>query len=430
MMKKQKQPAKTTRQVLIVLLVTFVISFSSISKGQQWSRYRGPNGQGISYAQNIPVKWTQKDYNWKIGLPGGGHSSPVLWGDKVFVTSGDQKTDYGYLLALRASDGKILWQKQYSLTSYRPNPRNSYAAATPALDADHVYVLWPTPQETILIALDHDGGEIWKRTFEGVYCQHGAGGSPIIFDDIVVFTHEHENSTKDAPSAWIAVDRKTGRTRWELERQTGPKTSYSTPCLYSLHTDTPQLIFTSNSHGITSVNPRKGTIIWEAESVLPARVVSSPVIAGQLLISSCGDGSRGKCLVAVNPGAMGESSRPSEAYTVDSSTAPYVPTSLANEGLLFTFHDSGYVCCLRSATGEQLWREKPAGKFFGSPVWVSGKLYCITTEGEVVVIRAASTYELLAVNPLGERSHATPAVAGDSIYLRTYSNLISIGPEK
>ncbi|MBC8470805.1 MAG: PQQ-binding-like beta-propeller repeat protein [Planctomycetes bacterium] len=430
MMKKQKQPAKTTRQVLIVLLVTFVISFSSISKGQQWSRYRGPNGQGISYAQNIPVKWTQKDYNWKIGLPGGGHSSPVLWGDKVFVTSGDQKTDYGYLLALRASDGKILWQKQYSLASYRPNPRNSYATATPALDADHVYVLWPTPQETILIALDHDGGEIWKRTFEGVYCQHGAGGSPIIFDDIVVFTHEHENSTKDAPSAWIAVDRKTGRTRWELERQTGPKTSYSTPCLYSLHTDTPQLIFTSNSHGITSVNPRKGTIIWEAESVLPARVVSSPVIAGQLLISSCGDGSRGKCLVAVNPGAMGESSRPSEAYTVDSSTAPYVPTSLANEGLLFTFHDSGYVCCLRSATGEQLWREKPAGKFFGSPVWVSGKLYCITTEGEVVVIRAASTYELLAVNPLGERSHATPAVSGDSIYLRTYSNLISIGPEK
>ena len=88
------------------------------------------------------------------------------------------------------------------------------------------------------------------------------------------------------------------------------------------------------------------------------------------------------------------------------------------------------VSCLRSETGEQLWREKPAGKFFGSPVWVNGRLYCITTEGEVVVIRAASTYELLAVNPLGERSHATPAVAGDKIYFRTFSNLISIGPEK
>ena len=429
-MKKQKQPAKTTRQALRILLITFVISFSSISKGQQWSRYRGPNGQGISYAQNIPVKWTQKDYNWKVSLPGGGHSSPVLWGDKIFVTSGDINTDNGYLLALRASDGKILWQKQYSLTSYRPNSRNSYATATPAIDADHVYVLWPTPKETILAALDHDGEEIWERTFEGVYCQHGAGGSPIVFDDIVVFTHEHEHSTKDTPSSWIAVDRKTGRTRWELERQTGPKTSYSTPCLYSPQTDTTQLIFTSHSHGITSVDPRKGTVIWEAESVLPARVVSSPVIAGRLLISSCGDGSRGKCLVAVNPVKNGESFKPTEVYTVDRNTAPYVPTSIANEGLLFTFHDSGYVSCLRSATGEQLWREKPAGKFFGSPVWVRGKLYCITTAGEVVVIRAASNYELLAVNPLGERSHSTPAVADGSMYLRTFSNLISIGPEK
>jgi len=425
-MKTQTRLEQTAKKVLRILLIIFIITFSSVSKGQQWSRYRGPNGQGISYAKNIPVKWTQNDYNWKVSLPGGGHSSPVLWDDKVFVTSGDQNKDYGYLLALRASDGKILWQKQYSLASYRPNPRNSYASATPAVDADNIYVLWPTPKETILAALDQDGGEIWKRTFEGVYCQHGAGGSPIVVDDIVVFTHEHENSTRDTPSAWIAVDRKTGRTRWELERQTGPKTSYSTPCIYSPQTDTTQLIFTSHSYGITSVNPRKGTVIWEAKSVLPARVVSSPVIAGKLLISSCGDGSRGKCLVAVNPVA----NVPKVVYTVDQSTAPYVPTSIANEGLLFTFHDSGYVSCLRSATGEQLWREKPAGKFFGSPVWVSGKLYCITTVGDVVVIRAASDYELLAVNPLGERSHSTPAVAGGSIYLRTYSHLISIGPEK
>jgi outer membrane protein assembly factor BamB len=429
-MKKQNQPVKDKKQFLKLLFIVFIISSASWAHAQQWSRYRGPNGQGISYAKNIPVKWTHNDYNWKVTLPGGGHSSPVLWGDKVFVTSGDQKTDYGYLLALRATDGKILWQKQYSLASYRPNARNSYATATPAVDADHVYTLWPTPKETILLALDHKGMEIWKRNFEGVYCQHGAGGSPIVFDDIVVFTHEHENSSKDTPSAWIAVDRKTGRTRWELERKTGTKTSYSTPCIYSPHTDIPQLIFTSNSHGITGVDPHKGTVIWEVESVLPARVVSSPVIAGQLLIGSCGDGSRGKSLVAIRPGSKSESFQPAEAYIVDRDSAPYVPTSIANEGLLFTFHDTGFVSCLRSATGEQLWREKPAGKFFGSPVWINGRLYCITTEGEVVVIRAASTYELLTVNPLGERSHATPAVADGRIYLRTYSNLISIGPEK
>ncbi len=408
----------------------------------QWSRFRGPNGQGISHAKTIPVKWTEKDYNWKVTLPGGGHSSPVVWADKVFVTSGDQKTARGTILALRASDGKELWQKKYVLTPYRMNQRNSYATATPAVDADHVYTLWPTPEETILVALDHDGGEIWKRTFGGVHCQHGPGGSPIVFNDIVVFTHEHEDSSKGpaAPdkiraafggrSAWIAVDRKTGRTRWELERQTSPKTSYSTPCVYSPPTDAPQLIFTSRAHGITSVNPRMGTVVWEAELVFPSRVVSSPVIAGQLLIGSCGDGSSGKCLVAVNPGKTDKSTQPSEVYTIGSSTAPYVPTSLASGGLLFTFHDKGYVSCLRSNTGEQLWREKPGGRFYGSPVWVNGKLYCITIEGQVVVIKAAPVYELLAVNPLGEKSHATPAVAGGRMYLRTYSNLICIGGKR
>ena len=437
-MKEQRQPANTTKQFPRVLLIAFITLLASVSQGQEWTRYRGPGGQGISRDKSIPVKWTEKDYNWKVNLPGGGHSSPVLWGDKVFVTSAEEKTGHGFLLALRVSDGEVLWQKQYSLTTHRMNPHNSYATATPVVDADHVYALWPTPKETILVALDHDGGEIWQRTFDGVHCQHGTGSSPIVFDDIVVFTHEHEDSSKsktpsnrgDARSAWIAVDRKTGRTRWELERQTSPKTSYSTPCVYSPPTGERQLIFTSRAHGITSVNPRTGTILWEAESVFPARVVSSPVIATGLLIGSCGDGSRGKCLVAVNPGKTDKSTQPTEAYAIGSSTAPYVPTSLAKAGLLFTFHDRGYVSCLRSTTGEQLWREKPAGTFFGSPVWVNSKLYCITTNGEVVVIKAAPTYELLAVNPLGEKSHATPAVADGRMYLRTYSHLISIGPKK
>jgi outer membrane protein assembly factor BamB len=98
-------------------------------------------------------------------------------------------------------------------------------------------------------------------------------------------------------------------------------------------------------------------------------------------------------------------------------------------GLLFTFHDRGYVSCLRSDTGQQLWRERPARKFFGSPIWAEGRLYCITTAGEVLVIRAGETYELLAINPLGEESHATPAIAGGRMYLRTYSHLISVGPK-
>jgi len=408
------------------------ILLASVSYGQEWTRFRGPNGQGISHADTIPIKWTEKDYNWKVTLPGAGHSSPVLWADKVFITSGDQKAGRGILLALQVSDGRVLWQREYVLSAYKMNRQNSYATATPAVDADHIYALWPTQKETILVALDHKGNEVWKRTFEGVHCQHGAGSSPIVFEDIVVFTHEHEDkySEGNAHSAWIAVDRKTGQTRWTLERQTSSKTSYSTPCVYSPAAGPTQLIFTSFAHGMTAVDPHTGQVNWEVKSAFTSRVVSSPVVAGELLIGACGEAGRGERLIAIKPGTKDESTPPVEAYKIDNSSAPYVPTSLAVGDLLFTFHDQGYVSCLRSATGEQLWREKPAARFFGSPVWVAGRLYCITIDGEVIVLEATPTYKLLAVNPLGEKSHATPAVGGGRMYLRTFSHLICVGEKQ
>jgi len=407
------------------------IILASVSQGQEWTRFRGPNGQGISDARTIPVKWTEKDYNWKVNLPGGGHSSPVLWGEKLFVTSGDQQTGNSLLLALNASDGTVLWQKEYAISKYRPNKLNSFATATPAVDAEHVYVLLTNPEQTILAALNHDGTEIWKRTFVGVLCQHGAGTSPIVYDDMVIFTHEHENkSSRVARSVWFAVNRKTGETRWTLDRETGPKTSYSTPCVYTPAGGRPQLIFNSYSHGMTSIDPGTGKVIWEVASAFPARVVSSPVIADDLLIGSCGNGGSGKRLIAVRPGSSDGSIPPTEAYSIDKGYRPYVPTSIAKEGLLFTYHDRGYVSCRNSDTGRLLWEEKPAGRFFSSPVWVDGNLYCITMDGDVVVIKAAETYELLAINPLGETSHAAPAIAGGRMYLRTYSQLFSIGSKK
>lgn len=426
-MKAHKLPALSVTSLVLALLILG----ASVSHGQEWTRFRGPNGQGISDAKTIPVKWTEDDYNWKVKLPGGGHSSPVLWGEKLFITSGDQQAGKSIIFALNVSDGKVLWQKEYSLSKYRPNKLNSFASATPTVDVDHVYVLFTSPEETILAALNHQGNEIWKRTFEGVLCQHGAGSSPIVHNDMIIFTHEHEDkSSKDARSVWFAVNRKTGETRWKLDRQTGPKTSYSTPCVYTPAGGKPQLIFNSHSHGMTSVNPSTGKIIWEVASAFPARVVSSPVIADELLIGSCGDGGSGKRLIAIQPGSSDGSIQPKEAYSIDSGYRPYVPTSIAKAGLLFTFLDRGNVSCWNITTGRQLWEEKPAGKFFGSPVCVDGKLYCITMDGDVVVVRAAETYELLAINPLGEKSHASPAIAGGKMYLRTYSYLISIGPEK
>ncbi len=408
------------------LTLPIAIMLTVVAQGREWTRFRGPNGQGISNARTIPVKWTEQDYNWKIKLPAGGHGSPVVWQGKIFVTCENPESTGGMLLALSADDGRVLWQEHYKLTSYKFHRDSAYAASTPVVDADRVYVLWQTNAETIIAAVSHVGDEIWQRKLSGMHTQFGAGTSPILYDNLVVFTHEQWENDKGYEGQWTALDRETGQTRWTRKRN-NKQESYSTPCVYTPDGGKPQLIFTSEAHGITSVDPDSGEVIWEMQQVLPARAISSPVIAGNLLIGTCGKGGAGRQLSAVRPGSEDGSSEPSLAYKLTGKPAPYVPTPVVKAGLLFTFHDQGDVCCMRAATGDLLWREKPAGKFYGSPVWINGSLYCMDRAGAVVVIEAASTYRLQAINALGEPSQATPAVSGGRMYLRTYSHLISIG---
>ncbi len=399
--------------------------FARAAAGQEWTRFRGPNGQGISAASTIPITWTEKDYNWKVQLPGGGHSSPVLWSNQVYVTCENSQPPAGILLALDVRTGQTLWQKQFDLTAYRFHSDNSYAAATPTVDANAVYVLWQTAQQTTIAALDHRGRQVWRRDWPGVHSQFGPGASPIVVGDLVVFTHEQEGD-ESYQGGWIALDRRTGQTRWTCARRNS-EISCSTPCVYRPEADKPQLVFTSETHGITGVAPATGAVIWEAPAVLPARVVGSPVLAADLVLSACGKGGTGNQLVAVRIPSGGADAQPQIEYTLKGRSIPYVPTPLAKDDLLYVFHDQGEVRCLRVGTGEPCWSGKPAGKFYGSPVWANGVLYCVDRQGNVVVLKAGPAYELLAVNSLGEKSHATPAIANGVMYLRTYSHLIAIG---
>jgi outer membrane protein assembly factor BamB len=405
-----------------------VLSLAVSARSENWPRFRGPNGQGLSEARAIPVQWSQQEIRWKIDLPGGGHSSPVIWDDKVFVTCADDKAMKGTLLCVKASDGRELWRRERPLAPLPMNPLNAYASATPALDADHVYLVWPGADAVTLVALTHDGNEVWTARLPGVQARHGAGSSPtVVGDQVVVSCERDEKSGSGAGSVWLAVDRKTGQLRWRYGHPKDANASYSTPCLFHDRPGRDQLIFTSNSHGIAALRPETGELLWQVPKALPARVVSSPVIAGELVIATCGEGGRGIRLSAVRPADPNSPSGATEVYSLDRGVVPYVPTPVVHEGLLFAFHDDGTVSCLRAAKGEVLWSAKPAGRYYGSPVWVGGNLYCITLDGNVVVLKAGPQYELLAVNALGEKSHATPAVADGRMVIRTFSRLFSIG---
>jgi len=401
---------------------------AGVARADEWPRFRGPNGQGISDDKTIPVKWSEQNIRWKIGLPGEGHSSPVVWGDRVFVTSVDEKTLTGTILCVNASDGRELWRAPHALGKVPMNTLNSYASATPALDGKHVYVAWPGVEETTLAALTHDGKEAWTAKLPGSRARHGVGSSPITFGDKVFLSREQDKGSGDIPSAWFALDSQTGRIQWRYEHPENANASYSTPCVYEDGQGRSQLILSSNSHGVSGVDPGTGKLLWKTPAALPARVVSSPVMAGELIVATCGEGARGIRMAAVKPPA-GDSSTGTEVYALERGVVSYVPTPIVYDGLLFLFHDQGTVSCLRMGTGEVVWSEKPAGRYYGSPVCVDGRLYCVTIDGDVVVLKAGPKYELLAVNPLDEKSHATPAVANGRMYLRTFSHLICIGRE-
>jgi len=399
-------------------------------KAENWPRFRGPNGQGLSDDKSIPVKWSEQEYAWRIDLPGGGHSSPVVWGDKVFVTAADSRTLCGVILCVNASDGKELWRRRYDLSKIALNSLNSYASATPALDDERVYAAWPGIDETRLTALTHAGEEVWTARLPGSRTRHGVGSSPIVCDDVVILSHEQDKGSRDVASICFAFDRRTGQVRWRRERTETINASYSTPCARTDEQGRAQLVFTSNLHGVAGVDPATGDILWETPSALPARTVSSPVLAGGMIVANCGEGGRGIRMAVVKPPGGDSGSAAAEVNAIDGPTISYVPTPIVFDDLLFLFLDEGKVSCLRVGTGETLWSEKPAGRYFGSPICVDGRLYCITAEGDVVVLRAGPRYELLAVNSLGEKSHATPAVAGGRMFLRTFSHLICVGGHK
>jgi outer membrane protein assembly factor BamB len=418
-------------------LLAIALAFATSSAAaEEWTRFRGPNGTGISEATTVPTSFTESDYNWKVRLPGGGHSAPVIWQDKIFLASAEDETADRHALCLSTRDGSIVWQKTYKSSRHQRHNFNSFASATPAVDELHAYFVWSTPEEYTLLALDHAGNEAWKRDLGPFVSQHSCGTSPIVFEDLLILGNDQDGegqAKKDGKPAGgksflIAVDRKTGSTRWTVDRDSDV-VAYSTPCIYQPEGSPPQVIFNSSAHGITSINPKSGKINWEVGGLFDKRSCSSPILADGLLIGSCGSGGGGNYLVAIHPGGTDKPKAGQLAYRIDKA-APYVPTPIARNGLLFLWADGGVVSCVRAGTGETLWSNRVGGNYFGSPICVQDRIYNIAADGTLVVVAAADTFNLLAKNSLGELSHSTPAVANGTMYLRTFSHLISVGGKK
>ena len=410
------------RPLSLVLLVSFLAVASNVALCQEWSRFRGPNGDGQSDVTTIPTSFTSADLLWKVGLPGVGNSSPVIWGDRLFLLSGDPDSGARHVLCLNIHDGRQLWQRDYPATTHRIHLQNTLASSTPVADSQHVYCAWATPEEFTMVALTHDGKEAWRASLGPFASAHGFATSPIVYEDLVIVTND-----QDGDSSLIALDSRSGKIRWQVPRKVRPEqnASYAAPCILQQGGKPDQLIVCGWSHGMTSLDPKSGTVNWELP-VFERRPVGSPILVDGLILGNCGEGSGNNDVVAVRP-PTADDPQPKQVYKIGKTSAPYVPTLIAKSSLVFLWGDKGGGSCIDAPTGKVHWRERVGGNFYGSPVRAGDSVFCVSVEGDVVALAAEATYKLLGRSPLGETCRATPAIAAGRMFVRTESHLVAVG---
>jgi outer membrane protein assembly factor BamB len=328
------------------------------------------------------------------------------------------------VICLNATTGASLWTKPYESQTHPLHARSSYASSTPAVDAECVYVAWSTRDTTTLMALDHEGREVWQRDLGRWIGSHGFGASPILYDGQVILhnslqAESLEPGEEPGDSCMLAVDRRTGEEIWRSSLGSA-RVCYSTPAIYRPAQGADELICCSTAEGIFSLDPRSGRVNWNTAGAIKMRSVSSPVIAGELILGTTGSGGGGNYLVAIRPAV------PREIVYQVRRNAPYVPTPVAHEGMLFLWSDKGIVSCLDLQTGEEHWRERMATGFSGSPIRAGDKVYCISEDGELICVAAAREFYSYGKTRLGEFSHSTPAVHRGRMYLRTDTHMVCI----
>jgi outer membrane protein assembly factor BamB len=406
----------------VTSLIAFAgLSLSSLAAAPEWPRFRGPNGSGVGGALNLPEKFSDADVLWKIELPGSGHSSPAVAGDRIFLTSAEKDTGKRALLCIAAKDGKTVWTQSFDGPVFREHADNSFASVTPALDAERVYLSSYSPEGSWLAAYDQkDGKQLWKKELGSFESQHGPGASPMVWEDLVVVDFD-----QDKPKSYVAAfDSKTGTERWRWEKE-GTKHSSSTPCIFTPKKGASQIVTMSFSVGVAGLDARTGKLMWSLPGLLPKRCVSSPIVTPSgLIVAQCGEGQAESFVYAVKVSDDGKSAE--KVYEVVR-TGGYVPTPVAVGDSLFLWKENGLVTCLRAANNEQVWSERVQGPFYGSPIVIGGRLYNVTRKGELVVLGAGDKFQEITRFNLGEGSHATPAVAGGRMYVRTFTHLLALG---
>lgn len=427
----------TTKHGAIVvfpgILLTLLLSSAMLSgkEPENWSQFRGPNTQGISTATGLPTQWS-KDENiaWKTAIPGEGWSSPIVWGDRVFLTAATDGGKQCRVYAIDLASGKILWDKHvFDQVPLNKHGKNSYATPTPVTDGKTVYAVF---SDGSFVALDFDGNVRWVHRELDYYSQHGMGASPILYDDLLLFPVNPSNKVEPLGLGWLlpwdksyllALDKETGKERWKGKRGMS-RISHASPTVIKV--EGKDQILSAAGDVIQGFDPASGELIWTVTST-GEPCVPTPAV-GDGLVYSAPTGS--DPIRAVRLGGKGDCT---ETHIVweQRRNAPMIASFLYVKPCLYTALDNGTFSCLDATTGEFLWQLRLGGALNPSPVYADGKIYVLAEHGETSVLKLSDDpkkpAEVLAKNALGEDVLASIAVAGNRLLIRTDKHLWCIG---
>ncbi len=412
---------------IVVLALTATALFV---QAENWPCFRGPTRQGVSSEQALPLTWSPTNHiAWKTAIPGEGWSSPIVWEDRVFVTTATDEGRGCHVLALRRSDGEVLWDTEvFQQEPGHRNLRNSDATPTPCTDGERVYAVFG---DGSFVALDFAGRVVWTNREYPFYGEHGLGTSPILWQDLLIMARDGSNDAEPKSLGWqqpwdkaylVALDLRTGKERWKTGRGLS-RIGHVVPNLW-IAPDGRTHVISGAGDVVQGFDAASGERLWTSKNIGEG-VVPSIVLGDGVAFTASGWGGR-ESIKAFRLGGRGDLGE-SNLVWEQRKSLPRIPSYLFGKPYLYTLTEGGVAMCLKADTGEIVWQERVGGNHSASPVAAGGRIYLLADDGVTTVIEAGPEFKVLARNALGEKAQASPAISQGRLFIRTEKRLFAIG---